>query len=216
MPYITTTYSWTVPFENEFPWDASYATGVKAQDLTVFSLENLVKQLGTTTTVISCPPTTGPAISVTLQGSTTMPQADDSYVMSIGTYNGRLAGTYTVPVSGCVVRFELQMAGLNAPNYSVVQAGGPAIMQQLIRLVGRTATSCFNATNGNSAWAFEWRQAAQWSSIRFMCLTSVGPGVHSFELQTRFRTFSLAGTFGTSEWGFGDSHIRLWATLQSR
>jgi hypothetical protein len=198
----TDKYGWGFPTENQDPWYATFANVWQAADASVNSVEQLSRALGKTTCVISVVPTT----NTFWPASTTLPNAQDSTVCSLGPY-GRLSGTLTVPASGCQVRLDLAID--LGPNGASAVAS-PADIRQYFRLV--TATS--GNLTGDTTWIFTHKYNLMLSPLRFTIVASLAAGTHTVELQQR----ALSQTNQSSQTVViaGLEPVVLWATPQSR
>lgn len=199
----TDKYGWAFPTENQDPWYASFANAWQAADASVNSVEQLARALGKTTLVVSVVP----AASVLWPASTTLPNAADSTVCSIGNF-GRLSGTVTVPASGCQVKFELSVDV--GPNAATFTPTSQADVRQYFRLV--TATSV-NLT-GDATWVYLHKYTLAITPLRFTVVASLGAGTHTVELQQRAQSQSTQSSQTIVPAGLAP--VLLWATPQSR
>ncbi len=195
----TDRYGISFPAENADPWYAAFADAYQTIDTTVSSVEQLARKLASTTLVISYYQGGVPVWTA----SSTLPNAANSTVLSASPY-GRLAGSFTVPCSGCNVLLALEM-----PMFATGSAVAADItVKQFFRVVDANSVNL----TGDSAWTFTHRAAALWTPLRFTAIASLGAGTYTVELQQRALWSGANPSSSTSPAGYGI----LWATPMGR
>jgi hypothetical protein len=220
----TAYYSWEFPLAGDDPWYDKLDRFISNIDLSVRSLELLLRALYQTTVVWSLAPGKSPALSafdplinlredgdlrffnaVFVTSDALQPAASSSFVVSLSPI-GPLIGQFTVPSSGVKVRlrmlapaFGIQFmsgdpTGILLPDCTAIASGGGVVVNY--RLVDGTQVNTLNMI-GDSLWKHEYKLGGDFDYPVFTAVLSLQPGTYTVELQARAHFYPNSATWGT-------------------
>ena len=225
----STYYQWEFPQPGDDPWYGKIDRLISSIDVSVHSLEALLRSLYHTTVVWSLSVGNAPTFNrwtagdviqpdgiyrnlVWVTSDSTLPAAGSSFVVSLFPV-GQLIGQFTVPASG--VRMRLRMTAplfptlhnitvLNGDYGNVGGAGIDGGVVAYYRLVDGTQVNTINMF-GDSLWKHEYRTRGRHDYPLFTAVVSLEPGTYTVELQSRRYFFPNSATLGANQ------HSGIWA-----